>query len=110
MVNWLIRNFSDIDTREDAIRYGQKVMKEGLFVHVLSRHSFLDGHYFYQFSPEYRMDSNKLEKINSDRSTSSDPKQMLRKASTGSSNDPGAITPFSTVCLLYTSSNHKKGK
>ncbi|CAI4044123.1 hypothetical protein N7582_003281 [Saccharomyces uvarum] len=105
MVNWLIRNFSDIDTREDAIRYGQKVMKEGLFVHVLSRHSFLDGHYFYQFSPEYRMDSNKLEKINSDRSTSSDPKQMLRKASTGSSNDPGAITPFSTVVPAMSASN-----
>lgn len=43
MVNWLIRNFSDIDTREDAIKYGQKVMKEGLFVHVLNKHNFWTG-------------------------------------------------------------------
>ncbi|CAD6634162.1 BAG_1a_G0030510.mRNA.1.CDS.1 [Saccharomyces cerevisiae] len=105
MVNWLIRNFSDIDTREDAIKYGQKVMKEGLFVHVLNKHNFLDGHYFYQFSPEYVMDTNKLEKTNSHRSTLSDPKQMLRKASTGSSNDPSAMTPFSSVVPAISASN-----
>ncbi|CAI4034536.1 hypothetical protein SMKI_10G3290 [Saccharomyces mikatae IFO 1815] len=105
MVNWLIRNFSDIDTREDAIKYGQKIMKEGLFVHVLNRHNFLDGHYFYQFAPEYGIDTNKLEKTNSHRSTLSDPKLMLRKASTGSSNDPGAMTPFSTAVPAMSTSN-----
>ncbi|CAI4044051.1 hypothetical protein SKDZ_10G3340 [Saccharomyces kudriavzevii ZP591] len=105
MVNWLIRNYSDIDTREDAIKYGQKIMKEGLFVHVLNKHSFLDGHYFYQFSPEYVMDTNRLEKTSSHRSTSSDAKQMLRKASTGSSNDPGGITPFSTVVPAMSASS-----
>ncbi|SCU80666.1 LANO_0B00826g1_1 [Lachancea nothofagi CBS 11611] len=53
LVNWLIENFSDIDTRDDAVAYGQELMGRGLFVHVENRHGFLDGHYFYQISSEF---------------------------------------------------------
>lgn len=55
LVNWLIEHFSDIDTREEAVEYGQELMNRGLFNHVESRHGFLDGHYFYQLRPEYIM-------------------------------------------------------
>ncbi|SCU91834.1 LAFA_0F06150g1_1 [Lachancea sp. 'fantastica'] len=53
LVNWLIENFSDIDTRDDAVSYGQDLMNQGLFVHVENRHGFLDGHYFYQITSKY---------------------------------------------------------
>ncbi|CCE61706.1 hypothetical protein TPHA_0B00340 [Tetrapisispora phaffii CBS 4417] len=55
MVNWLIRNFSDIETREDAIAYGQYLMDKNVFLHVLNKHGFLDGYYFYQLTSEYAL-------------------------------------------------------
>lgn len=48
LVNWLLDNFGDISTRDDAVAYGNELMNEGLFVHVENRHKFLDGHYFYR--------------------------------------------------------------
>lgn len=65
MVSWLVKNFLDISTRDEAVAYGQNLMKEGLFHHVLNTHSFLDGHYFYQFYPEYKIDIQKLDKMQS---------------------------------------------
>lgn len=65
MVSWLVQNFSDIASREEALAFGQKLMDEGLFHHVLNKHNFLDGHYFYQFNSEYEIDDQKLEKIKS---------------------------------------------
>ncbi|KAK7203904.1 hypothetical protein BZA70DRAFT_290984 [Myxozyma melibiosi] len=56
-VAWLLENFKDIDTPEVAIEYGNELMAAGLFHHVEHRHSFLDGHYFYQLSPEYSIPS-----------------------------------------------------
>lgn len=72
MVTWLLENFEDLDTREDAVALGDALMvpedtktreKEagetrsdkgkGLFVHVEKRHHFRDGNYFYQFASEY---------------------------------------------------------
>ncbi|KAK9464887.1 hypothetical protein V1512DRAFT_85621 [Lipomyces arxii] len=50
---WLLHNFKDIDTPEDAVEYGNELMQLELFHHVEHRHSFLDGHYFYQINPEY---------------------------------------------------------
>ncbi|KAG7904945.1 hypothetical protein KL907_003161 [Ogataea polymorpha] len=52
LVSWMIENFEDIDTREQAVEYGNKLMEQGLFRHVESRHRFLDGHYFYQLINE----------------------------------------------------------
>ncbi|KAF9434081.1 vacuolar membrane-associated protein iml1 [Entomortierella beljakovae] len=53
VVDWLICNFVDIDTREEATEFGKSLFERGLFVHCLGKHHFMDGHYFYQFSPEY---------------------------------------------------------
>ncbi|ODV85626.1 hypothetical protein CANARDRAFT_198693, partial [[Candida] arabinofermentans NRRL YB-2248] len=47
LVSWMIENFEDIDTREQAVEFGNHLMDEHIFEHVESRHRFLDGHYFY---------------------------------------------------------------
>ncbi|KAJ5987826.1 Vacuolar membrane-associated protein iml1 [Penicillium waksmanii] len=52
---WLLQNFKDIDTRDEAIVFGNELMKEGLFQHVEKRHNFRDGNYFYQISAEFRL-------------------------------------------------------
>ncbi|RDW40047.1 vacuolar membrane-associated protein IML1 [Yarrowia lipolytica] len=52
-VEWLIDNYSDIDTPDEAVAYGNELMKKDFFVHVEDRHAFLDGHYFYQLKSEY---------------------------------------------------------
>ncbi|KAJ3396155.1 vacuolar membrane-associated protein iml1 [Lobulomyces angularis] len=52
-VDWLILNFSDIDTRSDAIAFGNELLNKGFFFHMNKRLGFLDGHYFYQLSKEY---------------------------------------------------------
>ncbi|RUS26722.1 hypothetical protein BC938DRAFT_484206 [Jimgerdemannia flammicorona] len=52
-VEWLIREFADVDTREDAVTFGNQLMERGLFEHSLRKHKFLDGHYFYQFKGDY---------------------------------------------------------
>lgn len=62
LVSWLIESFEDIDSREEAIIYGQSLMDKGLFNHVESRHGFLDGHYFYEFVGEFVDQSYKSKK------------------------------------------------
>lgn len=52
---WLLQNFRDIDSREEAVQFGNELMKHGLFQHVEKRHNFRDGNYFYQISSEYRV-------------------------------------------------------
>ncbi|KAJ2967561.1 hypothetical protein NQ176_g9604 [Zarea fungicola] len=79
MTTWLLENFEDLDSREEAEDLGNALMvrdreknKEdeaekatgsgevkneklprGLFVHVEKRHQFRDGNYYYQITPEY---------------------------------------------------------
>ena len=76
MTTWLLENFDDLDTREDAEALGNALMTsddnksrnkekerdapeqkgdnhKGLFVHVERRHQFRDGNYFYQFSSDF---------------------------------------------------------
>lgn len=55
LTNWLVHNFRDIDTREEAVELGNDLMKEGLFEHVNSKYNFKDGNYFYSIKPEYRV-------------------------------------------------------
>ncbi|KAG9768763.1 hypothetical protein KCU88_g7096, partial [Aureobasidium melanogenum] len=55
LTNWLVHNFRDIDTREEAVDFGNELMKEGLFEHVNSRHKFKDGNFFYSIKPEWRI-------------------------------------------------------
>ena len=52
---WLLNNFIDVETRDDAVELGNELMKAGLFQHVEGRHAFRDGNYFYQIASEYRI-------------------------------------------------------
>ncbi|KAJ9613157.1 vacuolar membrane-associated protein iml1 [Cladophialophora chaetospira] len=54
LTNWLVHNFRDIDTREEAVELGNDLMKENLFEHVNSKYKFKDGNYFYSIKPEFR--------------------------------------------------------
>lgn len=54
LTNWLVHNFRDIDTRDEAVELGNDLMKENLFEHVNSKHNFKDGNYFYSIKPEFR--------------------------------------------------------
>ncbi|KAG5518760.1 hypothetical protein PMAC_002731 [Pneumocystis sp. 'macacae'] len=53
LVTWLVDNFSDISTREEAVYYGNELLSKGLFEHVNKIHQFLDGYFFYRLKPEY---------------------------------------------------------
>ncbi|KAJ5533211.1 Vacuolar membrane-associated protein iml1 [Penicillium frequentans] len=55
LTTWLIQNFRDIETREEAVDFGNELMKHGLFQHVEKRHNFRDGNYFYQICAEHRI-------------------------------------------------------
>ncbi|KAJ5545219.1 Winged helix-turn-helix transcription repressor DNA-binding [Penicillium sp. DV-2018c] len=52
---WILQNIRDIDTREQAVKFGNELIEHGLFQHVEKRHNFRDGNYFYQVCPEYRI-------------------------------------------------------
>eukprot|EP00835_Amoeboradix_gromovi_P003739 NODE_259_length_12613_cov_0.311411.p1 type:complete len:1298 gc:universal NODE_259_length_12613_cov_0.311411:10943-7050(-) len=52
-VDFLIRTFQDITTREEAVEYGNDMFNKGLFEHVKAKHTLLDGHYFYRLSPQF---------------------------------------------------------
>lgn len=66
MTSWLLDNFEDLESREEAEALGNSLMVDktrdddkdgakepGLFEHVEKRHQFRDGQYFYQISNEY---------------------------------------------------------
>lgn len=81
MTTWILENFEDLDSREEAEELGNALMvpneskhkdkdkdkdkekdggaesksekEKGLFVHVEKRHNFRDGNYFYQIAPEF---------------------------------------------------------
>ncbi len=54
LTSWLLQNFRDVDTREEAVELGNKLMISGMFKHVAQRHNFRDGNYFYHIADEYR--------------------------------------------------------
>ncbi|KAK6957257.1 hypothetical protein Daesc_000039 [Daldinia eschscholtzii] len=75
MTTWLLDNFEDLESREEAVELGNSLMvleddkskdrdkdagkdvkkdrDRGIFVHVERRHPFRDGQFFYQIVPEY---------------------------------------------------------
>ncbi|KAF2816176.1 uncharacterized protein BDZ99DRAFT_494049 [Mytilinidion resinicola] len=53
-VSWILQNFKDIETRDEAVELGNQLMKKGLFQHVQKKHQFRDGNFFYQIAQEYR--------------------------------------------------------
>ncbi|KAI9822955.1 MAG: vacuolar membrane-associated protein iml1 [Phylliscum demangeonii] len=54
MTSWLLQNFRDVHSREEAVDLGNELMRNGLFQHVQRRHQFRDGNFFYQIGTEYR--------------------------------------------------------
>lgn len=42
-VSWLVREFRDVPTREQATEWGAKLQDQGLFEHCRGTHGFLDG-------------------------------------------------------------------
>ncbi|KAL9136729.1 MAG: hypothetical protein Q9175_002065 [Cornicularia normoerica] len=54
LTTWLLQNFRDVDTRDEAVELGNELMKSGMFQHVEQRHNFRDGNYFYQIADQYR--------------------------------------------------------
>jgi hypothetical protein len=54
LTNWLLTNFKDIETRDEAVDFGNELMNKGLFQHVQRRHQFRDGNFFFQIAAEYR--------------------------------------------------------
>jgi hypothetical protein len=54
LTNWLLSNFKDIETRDEAVDFGNVLMSKGLFQHVQRRHQFRDGNFFFQIASEYR--------------------------------------------------------
>ncbi|OCL07076.1 hypothetical protein AOQ84DRAFT_389755 [Glonium stellatum] len=54
LTSWLLQNFKNIETRDEAVELGNQLMKKGLFQHVQRKHQFRDGNFFYQIAAEYR--------------------------------------------------------
>lgn len=54
---WLLENFRDVETRDEAVELGNELMRSGLFKHVERRHQFRDGNFFYQIASEYHTPS-----------------------------------------------------
>ncbi|XBW37028.1 hypothetical protein QEN19_002608 [Hanseniaspora menglaensis] len=54
LVNWLLKYFTDIETRDEAVSFGNFLMENGVIVHVLKNHGFLDGNYYYVIGPEFK--------------------------------------------------------
>jgi hypothetical protein len=54
LTSWLLSNFRDIETRDEAVDLGNQLMNKGLFQHVQKRHQFRDGQFFFQIAAEYR--------------------------------------------------------
>ncbi|EMD95413.1 hypothetical protein COCHEDRAFT_1165407 [Bipolaris maydis C5] len=54
LTNWLLSNFKDIETRDEAVDFGNELMHKGLIQHVQRRHPFRDGNFFFQIAAEYR--------------------------------------------------------
>src|SRR6202035_4546144 len=57
VVDWICKFFEDVSNREEAIAIGQSLMDRGVISHVLSGHKFLDGFYYYQFTPAFKSGS-----------------------------------------------------
>ena len=43
-VSWLVREFSDVSSRAQAVEWGTKLLEQGLFEHCRGQHGFLDGY------------------------------------------------------------------
>jgi hypothetical protein len=110
MATWLIENFDDLESREDAEALGNSLMAhgngledsninkdEGLFIHTEDRHPFRDGNYFYQISATFAKP--REEWLGGD-----DLGEASESRSVGSSSNPSSIVeeddPFETASIM----------
>lgn len=103
-VSWLIENFEDIDNRDEAVIYGNRLMDEHLFRHVTSKHHFLDGHYFYEINEQYMHtdDANKDKKKNE----TDESKNGEKKGETNDAKPEGRRVVLSRKVLYDLDPNH----
>ncbi|RKP20567.1 hypothetical protein ROZALSC1DRAFT_27965, partial [Rozella allomycis CSF55] len=52
-IDWALKSFKDISTREEALAYGNVLIEKGLFEHVSQSHLLIDGHNFYRLNHEF---------------------------------------------------------
>ena len=98
-VTWVLENFKDVDTRDEAVELGNELMEQGLFKHVQGRHQLRDGNYFYQLAAEYRLSRPESRggwfgTLRSDKSVPSTPISEVSK------NSPKGERPKSTVAIV----------
>ena len=56
LVGYLLSRFQDIQSRDEAVEFGNVLMKKySFFSHVDGRHAFRDGHFFYSIAKDYRI-------------------------------------------------------
>lgn len=55
LTTWLLNNFKDLESRDQAVDFGNVLMHRGLFKHVDNRHEFRDGNYFFEIVHQYRI-------------------------------------------------------
>lgn len=134
MTTWLLDNFEDLDTREEAEALGNKLMvhddgkqkdKEkdggdtkddrprGLFIHVEKRHHFRDGHYYYQISNDYAKSQpgwfgskRKEASVPPTPMSENSPRSALPRPQTGNEN----ASPASTATTPTVSGFHSRNK
>ena len=53
LTTWLLQNFKDINTRDEAVMLGDDLHQAGLFKHIERSQQFKDGNFFYQIADKY---------------------------------------------------------
>ncbi|KAJ3143115.1 vacuolar membrane-associated protein iml1 [Physocladia obscura] len=57
-VSWMLLNFSDLYSREEAVAFGNELHIKGIIVHGKKLHKFLDGHFYYKISDDCLNEAN----------------------------------------------------
>ncbi|KXN66878.1 hypothetical protein CONCODRAFT_19988 [Conidiobolus coronatus NRRL 28638] len=52
LCDWLLNHLSDIQTRDEAIQFGNTLLQKGVIEHSRGKHCFLDGYYFYRIKSD----------------------------------------------------------
>lgn len=105
---WLMASFSDVQTREQAVEWGQSLFDKGLIEHVTNQHAFHDTMFFYRLNLQYDKDA-KPRTSKSWFSKAPVPRAAPSAADTASSNAPGT-SPVARASLKITDKPGKKKK
>lgn len=57
-VDWMLKFFDDVPTREVATEIGRDLVENGVWEHVNDEHPFIDGHFYYRFSSTFLRNRN----------------------------------------------------